>query len=139
MSGKKIATLSIKVFDRDNDYRMVCDWWEQHKWPVIKLDFLPTMGLVSCVNDMPMAMGWLYIMCAKIFWVEWLVSNPKGTSRDKYKAIEFLLASLDNEGRALGCEMAFSSISSKKSGLIKIYKKCGFHIADKDMVNMIKL
>jgi len=90
--------LTVRPYERDRDYPIVCRWWEKHGLSVIPYLFLPIGFLVS-VGDKDIAAGWVHMdknspMC----WMNWLVTNPSASAKDKYAGFNAVIENLKGVG-----------------------------------------
>lgn len=127
---------TIRLFDKENEYTEVCKWWRHHKWTPPPADHLSTLGLVCCVDNLPVAAGWFYITNSKYCWIEFLVANPAAPIKDRTKGLKLLLERLKNEGKVC-CPGGTIFTSLRSKGLIRLAKKVGFVVGDEGMTNMV--
>ena len=122
-------------FEADLHYNKISSWWKAQNWPVIPLSHLADIGIVSCVDEKPIAAGWLYRTDSAFCVFEWIVADPevRGETRD------LALGHLISSGKDLAKELGFQSIfmSVRNQSLIGRLTKAGFKVSDENMTNLI--
>jgi len=114
-----------------SDWDMLVEWWnswEEWKTHPAK-EMLPmngTGGLIVESEEVPIVAGFLYLTNSKIAWMEWIISDKNYKKRNKKKAIELLINSLEVIAKNTGAEMIFSV--SKNKGLLNIHKNLGYTV-----------
>lgn len=124
-------------FDAARDYPEVCSWWNHYGFPPLPLDHLSTRGFIvwDKVNCIGTCAGWLYATDSAFSWIDWVVSNPKVSARERVKTIELLLRNVSAIGLRTGAKSIHSS--TKHNGLKRLYERVGFKSADSGMTNLV--
>lgn len=110
--------MRIERFSPEIHYKVISEWWEAHKWPVIPLDVLPPTGFVAFDGE-PAGAVWLYKTDSIICWPEWMVVNPHLPRNIRDSAIESLLDAVLEEAQTQGFKQIFTFVKSKHTRYIK--------------------
>jgi hypothetical protein len=125
----------IRMFNVEQDYPVVSDWWTAHKWPPVPAHALSSFGMVAEEETLPLCAAWLYITNSSFSLIEFAVSNPSAPLKLRAAGLELLLQRLIKEAIGFGSRQIFTSLQSKS--LIRLYCKQGFQIGDTNMTNLI--
>ena len=121
-----------------SDYDIIVEWWKSWPdWQPLARNLLPengTGGIMIERNGIPIVAGFLYSTNSKIAWMEWIVGNPN--EKNKSEAIELLISSLEDWGKAGGFEIILSIGRSKS--LINIHKKLEYTVDNNPSYEIIK-
>ena len=82
----------------DKDYDCLVDWWKWWRWTPIPKNFLPdngTGGIMIEKENTPIIAGFIYYTNSDAVVVEWIVSNPEYKNKDRKKAVELLLNTIE--------------------------------------------
>jgi hypothetical protein len=137
LSGKNIfkkAALPdplLRVFDVENDYPMLTEWWKGWNWPPVPLECLPKLGLI--VGDC--AAGFLYESDSNIAWLEWIISDPTAEKIMRSRAVDAVIGALWVQARARGFKKLFTSTNSPS--LEKRLESRGFQVTDRNVTFLI--
>ncbi len=125
--------MSVRVWNRDEDYKMLETWWIGHAgWSPIPCDDLPDTGYIA--NDT--AFGCLYIdIHCRFAMMEWIVSRPDASGKLLVKSLNEVIERLLLTAKELGVKRVYSVL--KHEGLIKLYQKHGFNQGDTSVCDMI--
>lgn len=121
----------------DKDYNTLCQWWNWFRFTPPPKDFLPqngTGGIMIFKNNIPVCAGFLYITNSKVFWLEYIVSNPKYKDDDRKQIIQQLILELCIIAKNKGAEYIFTSV--KNQHLINHFVKVGFTIGSTNTTEM---
>ena len=116
-------------------HEMVGRWWTAHKWPVIPIKSLPSIGRIAYVDAMPVAAGFLYLTNSDLAWLEFVVTNPDAPLKARHEGVKLIVENLVVQAKRCGARLVFTS--AKSSGLISLMQKCGFQKSDEGMTNLI--
>lgn len=125
----------------NNDYNTLLEWWSFWRFPAPSLLALPDYGLgglmIQNQEGKDVACGFIYDTNSHIAWVEFVVSNPKVSKKDREEGILRLLEELSLECGKRGYKIIFSSL--KHEGLINKYIESGFQFGTRGTSELIKL
>lgn len=119
-------------------YSEVKTWWESHEsWASIPEALLPSTSFIVGDENKLYCVCFLYRdTSTQVAMMEWLVANPKNSSRESLKSIMILLARIaryaDDNNLVL-----FTTLKNKRLG--GLYEKHGFVTGDKGMTNMTRI
>lgn len=125
----------------EQDYDMFVSWWKWFRFPPPPKQMLPNNGndgiLVLDENDVEVCAGFIYATSSPyLFWLEWVISNPKVKNRElRDQSITLLINSLSGLAKQMGAVSIYSSL--KNESLVRHYEKCGF-ISSKGAIEMIR-
>lgn len=128
---------------KHTDYETLKDWWGFWRFPAPSIPSLPQYeqgyfnGLIASHNGKDLAAGFLYETNSAMCWIEYVVTNPKTSSKEREEAILKVLEELSLSARELGYLAIFSSL--KNENLINKYKKIGFIEGTKGTTELIKI
>lgn len=90
-------TNSVRQWNPDEDYAMLCEWWDGHGVPRVPRIQLPTWGLIS----FGVLAAWLYQdnSCG-VGWLGWFVSKPGADPFTVRTALDALLGAADEVMRS---------------------------------------
>ena len=108
----------------DEDYDMICSWWDKHSLSNIPKVFLP-VGFIVSIDGVDAGACWLH-MCrhSAMSWANWFVSNPDVSAKNVHKALEALFENL--KGYAFKEGYKFMAAFFHQKSLAKIAQKNGF-------------
>lgn len=127
-------TLSHRIFSKESDYELVCQWWKHFGWPVLEADLLG-FGVMVESGGTPTAVGWVYPTGTAWAELEFIVVNPTVPMKRRHQAVKYLIERLKIEARQFGARVLYSQTESK--GLIKVFKKAGFSIGDTNLTSLV--
>ena len=118
------------------DYETASAWWVAHGWPAVPVQFLPVVGVVVMVDEVPAAMAWLkQENSTPIAMMEWLVTNPANHPKDSVRAIKEAIESMKAVCVATGRTALFTFC--KQPSLARAYEKSGFSRSDDGMIHLV--
>ena len=124
-------------FDPEQHYAIVSHWWEQHKWPIMPLDFLPKIGVITySPAGVPLAATWLYQTDSAFCWLEMAVCNPEAEREWRSKGIDEAIKAIASIAKGLGFKAVFTTVRSAR--YIKRLEENGFERTDQGMTNLVK-
>ena len=113
----------------EEDYDIICEWWEWWRWPVLPKSALPDNGKSGFIvekNNIPIVSGFLYLTNSSGALLEWIVSNPNYREKDRKDAIEFLINNVEAYCKDIGITYIFSIGRNKH--LMKTHEKLGWYV-----------
>ena len=126
----------------ENDYETLCEYWKWFRFPAPAREMLPLDigdGIAVSFNNEIVCAGFLYATSSpSLFWIEWIVSNPK--VKDKIlreQSIILLINSITELAKQMGAKAIFTSLKHKS--LLKHFDKCGYSIDSSTAIEMIKI
>jgi len=127
--------ITARKYNFADHYEMLVRWWNAHPtWTPVPAPCLPK-GFVIRSEERFICAGFLYkTVGTPVNAIEWVISNPDTTKRERDKGLDLLftsLLSLTSKGELI---LGFSHHPS----LIRKYEKFGFQESDKGMSLMIK-
>src|SRR5688572_16264398 len=75
----------------EQDYPMVCQWWDDWKWPRIPESSLPQVGVVVENEGSPVCAAWIYRTDSDTCLVEWFISDRTASKERRKGTIEHLI------------------------------------------------
>lgn len=127
--------MTIRPFNMETDYAMVCEWWKGHGWPEIPSDALPKVGFIVSDEGKDICAGFLYLCESAWGWLEWVVTNPKGPILKRKAGLDVLVNHAVEMASRLGVKRILSSLQNEN--LISLYEKSGFKKMDTGMTNLL--
>lgn len=125
----------------NNDYNILKEWWGFWRFPAPSLLALPDYGLGGMMiqNDSgeDVACGFIYDTNSHVALIEFVVSNPKSSKKDREEGILKLLEELSLECERRDYKIIFSSL--KHEGLINKYLQSGFGFGTRGTSELIKI
>lgn len=120
----------------ENDYPMLCKWWEAHGWEPVLEAVLPKIGVIAEVNDEQVAAAFLYMdNSSPLAIIEWIVSNPESKPRDVVSSIIDIVNFLADEAKRF--DYSFILTSCSITSLAKLLeRRCSFKITDKSVYHL---
>ena len=128
---------------RYEDYDTIVEWWKFWRFPAPSAELLPSLnetefsGIIASEGGKDIAVGFLYLTNSGISWIEFVVTNPKTTNKERHDGIISVLEYLSNEAKSNGYKYIFSSI--KNENLINKYKESGFIEGSTGTTEFIKI
>lgn len=126
--------VKVELFRMADHYALVSDWWKRQEWMLVPQDHLPDIGLISFIEDMPAAAGWIYQTDSAFCLFEFLVANPDIRKEQRSTAIEALVDKAKEASREMGFKTIFMSVTN--DSLIRRLEKQGFKANEKGMTNL---
>tara|TARA_R100001163_G_C5067826_1_gene207261 strand:- start:3535 stop:3945 length:411 start_codon:yes stop_codon:yes gene_type:complete len=125
----------------EGDYEnTLVQWWKDWRWPSPPpKGILPDEGLGGIMvmkGDVDVCAGFVCFTNSEIAWVVWVVSNFNYKNKDRKKAVNLTIDTLSLIAKDKGYNYVFTSVGNKS--LQKRYEECGYNIASRDCVEMIK-
>lgn len=121
--------LTVISFDPSVHYPIVVQWWRDHGFPVLPLDFLPPTGFVVCFGGVPISAGFLIKSDTPIIWLEWIVADKKADPVIRDRSIHFLIHYAMCMALQLGYRCLYTGVVHE--GLKKRLMQSGFVEGDK--------
>ncbi|AGO47526.1 hypothetical protein Phi19:3_gp122 [Cellulophaga phage phi19:3] len=121
---------------------MINDWHKFWRFQMPERSIYPDdveNGIMVEFNNIPICSGFIYATSSSsLFWLEWIVSNPKvKDSKIRKKAINTLLIALTEKIKNSGGRIVFSSATNHN--LIDSYLKTGFIKGSINATELIKI
>ena len=124
----------------DKDYDCLVKWWKWWRWTPIPRNFLPdngTGGIMIEKDNTPIVAGFIYYTNSEAVVVEWIVSNPEYKNKDRKKAVEILLKTIEAVCKKQGKKYMFSI--GRSEHLINTHKKLGWQVDNKSSKELVKI
>jgi hypothetical protein len=124
---------------QESDWSLLEGWWKDWGWPVLSKDILPdngTGGIMIEHDEKPIAAGFIYWSNSGMCWLDWIISDNKGSKRARPLAVKLLIETAEDMVRAAGKKCLMSI--SRSNSLLKIHKKLGWTIDKTPSHEMIK-
>jgi len=110
------SNLIIRLFQVENDYDMVKEWWKKYGSDMLLKEFLPQTGIIIEVDKIPSACGFLYKTDSKICVFEFFIANPDVTKEVRNKALDALVYTAVEWARLNNFGMIYTSTGIKGFG-----------------------
>ena len=126
-------------FLKEDDYKIIREWWKKGDWPVIPREMLPDKGKSGFIvekNNIPIVSAFLYLTNSTGALLEWIVSNPEYREDDRKEAIELLITSAEATCKNMGVTYIFSI--GRNRSLMKTHEKLGWNVDKKPSYEIIK-
>ena len=124
----------------ETDYPILCDYWKFWRFPPPTRDMLPSDigdSVAVIFNNQIACAGFLYATTSKIYWMEFIVSNPNIKDRKVRKeALGLLIRGISYMAEQSEAKTIYSSL--KNDSLISHYLDCGFIKGSSNCQEMIK-
>lgn len=127
--------VTVTRFIPELHYAEISRWWKAAKWPVIPLDHLAQVGIVSVVNGIPAAAGWIYQSDSAFCLFEFMVANPSVRAERRHAGFSALFSEAKAAAQRLGFQTIIMSVSN--DSLIRRLEANGFSVSDRGMTNLI--
>jgi len=132
--------LNIRKLE-ESDWSTLVEMWKM--WPEwvhhptkAMLPNNGTGGLIVEKGNTPVVAGFLYVTNSKVGWIEWIVSNKNYREKDRKKALELLINSLEEIAKINGNEIILSIGRSRP--LIETHKKLGYTVDENPSYEIAK-
>ncbi len=122
-------------FFTEDDYAMICSWWESWKWQPIPITSLPKTGIIVSNGGVDVCAAFLYKSDSAICWLEWFISNPQAKREQRKGSIEYLIDVSADVAREYGFSMILCSL--KHENLMRKVEDAGFVRTETGMTNFI--
>tara|TARA_R100000049_G_C1915412_1_gene61786 strand:+ start:352 stop:762 length:411 start_codon:yes stop_codon:yes gene_type:complete len=112
---------------KEEDYKIICEWWRWWMGIVVDKDFLPENGVGGYIiekNKEPIACGFTYETNSKVTWLAWVTSNPGYKQEDRGFIIKSLIENIEKVCKQNGYEYVFTACQNKH--LIKMHEELGW-------------
>lgn len=119
----------------NEEYAMICRWWQAHYWPILSRESLPKTGFVSLVDRKPIIAGFLYSMDADIGWLAWIVSDPESSNDERTAGMKALMDAIKKAAKEKGMKSIFTP--SNYPSLIQRLVDNGFYRMDEGVVHLL--
>lgn len=127
----------IKQID-DNLYGVICGWWAARGWPVLPKESLPKTGYIAFIEEKPIAAGFiLKFEEIPIGMLEWIVSDPDTSHKERSEAISELMDHMISESKNIGIRILGASISNMR--LKEKYLQKGFLVSDEAVSLLVRM
>lgn len=120
--------MTIKLFEPNEHYKLVAEMWEAQNWPIIPLEGLPTTGMITFQDDIPVAAGFLYNTDSSMAWLEFIVGNPDIDYELRGQGLDLVIQGLTKVAKNMNKKMIFTVSNHKR--LIDRYKSFDFKEQD---------
>lgn len=120
----------------ETDYKMISEWWEGHKWPVIPASSLSRNGLIVHEDGENLSCGFLYGTDSDISIIEWVLSNPTAGLVKRSIGVKVLVAKLTELSQTMGYGVCMTWLNSRS--LIKCFGENGYVAGDKKTSHFIR-
>lgn len=122
-------------FFSEEDYSMVCTWWEDWRWPLIPLQSLPKTGVIVSNGEKDICAAWIYKTDSNLCWIDWFISDRHASRQERKGTIELLIQICKGVAKDMGFDVAFCSV--RNQSLIKKIESAGFIGKEEAMTNFI--
>lgn len=123
--------IHVRVFDKINDFGLLCRWFLERNFPNPSRDLLPETGVIASDNDMPLACGFLFKTDSGVASISHLVTNPSAKKDLRQKALNHLISVLSNVAKENGFKIVTIATNIDKLG--KRIEDLGFIKTDKNV------
>lgn len=120
----------------DDDYELLCSWWNSWRFPCPPRECLPKNGLIVCDDEGPLYAGFLFFTDSNIAWMEWIVSNKEASPKRKRGALDFLVSLFSEMAKGANVKHVFTS--TVRPEFVNSLCRCGFEVGDKGVFQLIK-
>jgi len=119
--------MTIRAYNNELDYPMLKSWLEGHNSPVVPPEvFLPSTGLVAEVDNLPIAISFLYCCIGGISVIEFTTTNPIAKlNKALVEAVKGLYEALEKLAWDNGSPCVLSFVKPN-SGEARIMAKKGY-------------
>lgn len=128
---------SVSQFKPIEHYILMSRWYEQRKFPIVPLEFLPKTGLVVSHDGVFICMGHLYFTDGGIASIAHLVSSPVATSDERHTGLDLLLLKLITIAKEQKFKMV--TIATNLEKLFDRIDKLGFKKTDENVTHFGRL
>lgn len=121
---------------QDDDYGLLCNWWDSWNFPCPPKECLPKNGLLVYDNEGPLYAGFMFFTDSNIVWMEWVVSNKEASLKRKRGALDFLVSLFGKIAKVANAKHIFTS--TVRPEFVNSLRRCGFEVGDSGMYQLIK-
>ena len=125
-----------ELFNLEQHYGVLNEWWVQHKWIPVMPENLPQYGIVMTHLGKPVSAGFVYRTDSTFALIEWIISDPKSDKMIRRESLGKLVPSLVELAKELGAKCIFTT--SKIPTLTQRLVEEGFVVSDREMTHLIK-
>lgn len=125
----------------EQDYKMLCKWWEENSFTPPPLDFLSKYGIIVSKKDedgkmIDLYAGFLYFTGTAFGIMEFIVGNKNAPIYLKRGALNRLvdIFSIIAKDKGVSALFTFTNLDGYKNSLVKT----GFGVTDRNNYHLIK-
>jgi len=106
--------LNIRNIEK-RDYKYINKWWKDSDLPIPKPTVLPENGLGGLIieKEKPIAAAYIYLTNSSMGYIDFLISDPKYKSKDKYNILLKLVKQCTEHCKSLGFETTWAMLENK--------------------------
>ena len=97
--------MEVRLFDKQKDYKTLCEWWNDWKLPSHHKDALSETGIIISKDGIDICIGFIYSTDSYITWFEFVIMNKKATKNQREGALEKLLNSMVEKAKSMGFKL----------------------------------
>jgi hypothetical protein len=129
------SDFTVRAFESDVDYEMVCDWWYGHGTLPVALDLLPHCGLVASHPELgDLVAGWFYFdTTTPVCFASHLVSRPGLRLVVTAAATRSLFAPAKQRAILMGARVM---VMYAPKAIARYAQKSGFAADKRELVNL---
>lgn len=123
--------MQVRKFE-EQDYEVVCAWWDSHGWPRVPFTSLPFNGYLvdgTCA-------AFLYVTDSDLAIMEWIIGNPAVEKSVRGEALNNLIEFISKDAKNMGYKTIITM--TKHSKLIDRFVSHGFMVTDENMIHLVK-
>jgi len=124
----------------EEDYELLCEWWNHYNFPPPSREFLPDNGtsgiMITDENGVALCAGFIYETNSFTCLVEFVIANPATKGQLRKESILLLLKTLNDLAEEWGYKYIFASVGHKS--LIDKYLETGYQLGDQNTTELIK-
>lgn len=128
--------MKVVLFNKEQHYEMIQEWWKAQAWPVIPVSSLSTVGFVVESEGKCLLAGWVYETNSDIALLEFMVANPEVKGDERNKAFDMLFKVSEEYCHFKKYKHIFSSVNNPS--LIKRMEEKNFKVTDSGMTNLLR-
>jgi len=116
--------MQYRLWNLENDYDTLVQWWTDWKFGVVPKECLPPDGIIVEEDGKSICAGGLYIGVGTQFaFMEWIVTDQQADKRAVHKALKMCIDAIMELAKSKGMKLVYTATKEKE--LHKRYVK--FH------------
>jgi hypothetical protein len=111
-----VSEFEIRVFNKDKDYDIIVNWFNDRNFDYPKISLLPPTGILLSHDKKDIAAGFLFKTDANVAVIGNLISNPYTDKKIRQKAINYILEILSKIAKDGKFELVTCATNIEKLG-----------------------
>ena len=97
--------MEIRLFDKQKDYKTLCEWWDAWNLPTHPVEALSETGVIISKDNIDVCSGFIYRTDSYIAWLEFVTINKKTTKKQREGVLKKLGEVLIEKAKTMGFKL----------------------------------